>query len=410
MKSRCLPWVTITCIVVAVDAPGLWAIERNDGVEAKFRAMGEEYDRLVETAYAEPSNDQPQYTRDITDEDWLKLYYEQTAKPSPDSQMLPRFLAFAENHSESPLAFDSLAFAIRRGGPATGELHGVPWRIKEQAIEVVMNQHMDDPRIAYIFDMLSGSIPSERTELLLREGLEKSTDPCVRAAAGFALARCLHHRSRYHRRSSQLEGQETIGNSLDRHWKLIVAPYLQENFRYDHEKVSAEIDRLLTHLASDYSDVEASDWEGSGPGNIFLRTVDQEEAKTYGDLARSLMRERSKLAPGKKAPDIIGRDASGEQFQLSDYEGKVVLLTFSANWCAPCKRLYPLQRDLVDRFRDERFVLLSVSRDESVDTLKASLASDEITWRCWWDGLEGPIGALIVSPPTGGFGSGVCTP
>jgi hypothetical protein len=53
--------------------------------------------------------------------------------------------------------------------------------------------------------------------------------------------------------------------------------------------------------------------------------------------------------------------------------------------------MYPLERRLVERFRDQSFVLLSVSRDEHVDTLKSATASGKITWRCWWDGMNGPI-------------------
>ncbi len=76
---------------------------------------------------------------------------------------------------------------------------------------------------------------------------------------------------------------------------------------------------------------------------------------------------------------------------MSDYRGKVVLLTFSADWCGGCVQLYPLERALVERFRDQPFALLSVSRDEKIDTLKESTASGDITWRCWWDGTRGPI-------------------
>ncbi len=35
--------------------------------------------------------------------------------------------------------------------------------------------------------------------------------------------------------------------------------------------------------------------------------------------------------------------------------------------------------------------MLGVNRDEKIDTLKADTDSGEITWRCWWDGMYGPI-------------------
>lgn len=394
MQWKTIAWIAIACLIMAVDAGCDPPKEKVDGdsVEAELRTLGEEYERLLEVSYAVSSGDeQPPYTSDMSDEEWLKNYFEQTSKPNPDTQMVPRFLAFAEDHKESLFAFDALAFVIRRGGPATGELHSTPWKIKEQSIDILLNQHMDDPRIVHVFDCLSGAIPSEKTELFLRKGYENCNDRPMRAAAGFYLARYLHNRSRYHQRSEQLKNQNEIGNSLDRHWKLIVTPYLEKNLPYDDKRVSSEVDRLLAHLVNEYSDIEAQDWQTSGPGSVHLQTVARKEPKSYGHLAQSLMLARSKLALGKKAPEFVGRDSDGKPFGLHDYKGKVVLLTFSANWCGPCKRLYPLQRDLVEEFRDDQFVVLSVSRDESVDTLKSSVSSGEITWRCWWDGLDGPI-------------------
>ena len=82
----------------------------------------------------------------------------------------------------------------------------------------------------------------------------------------------------------------------------------------------------------------------------------------------------------------------GKPFALSDYRGKVVLLTFSGNWCGPCVGMYPEERALVARLKDMPFVLLSVNTDADVGTLSASIASGEVTWRCWWDrGVDGPI-------------------
>ena len=121
------------------------------------------------------------------------------------------------------------------------------------------------------------------------------------------------------------------------------------------------------------------------------------QPKSYADLREHCNSSGTTSWPAS-TPDIEGSDAEGTSFRLSDYRGKVVLLTFSANWCGGCVELYPLQRNLVDTFKNEPFVLLSVSRDESIDTLKSSLASGKVTWRCWWDGMHGPIYEAWNSP------------
>ena len=50
--------------------------------------------------------------------------------------------------------------------------------------------------------------------------------------------------------------------------------------------------------------------------------------KTLGGHRRYPATEIRQLAIGKQAPDIEGVDQDGQQFKLSDYRGKVVLLYF----------------------------------------------------------------------------------
>jgi thiol-disulfide isomerase/thioredoxin len=102
------------------------------------------------------------------------------------------------------------------------------------------------------------------------------------------------------------------------------------------------------------------------------------------------------------SPDITGTDADGINFKLSDYRGKVVVLTFSGNWCGPCRAMYPDERDLVKRLKDQPFAIVSVNTDGERSTLQKSIKAGEITWRCWWDGPKGPICERwnILSYPT----------
>ncbi len=103
------------------------------------------------------------------------------------------------------------------------------------------------------------------------------------------------------------------------------------------------------------------------------------------------MHEVRDLAVGRVAPEIVGEDSEGNAFRLGDFRGKVVLLTFSANWCGYCQAMYPQERGLVERLDENRFVILSVNTDPDRDTLSKLLKDGEITWRCWWDGPKRPI-------------------
>lgn len=397
MRRRKASFLDLFCLAAIFGASACEAAEPAlDPVEKELVKLGEEYRRLEEDERRQLGpNEVSEYSNaEFSDEEWLNRMG--SASPSPDERLLPGFLELAELHADSPFALDALCFAIRRRG-STVNVHGATWQAGERAIDLVAQHHLDDPRMTLILGLLSFQLPSKKAESLLRTALGEGPDRATRAAAGLSLARYIQTQGHHHKMCQEFKRKSRLTN-LDRTLKVFMTPYLEREYPYDPDKASAEIETLLALVIEEYRDVSAGNWAYAGPLKVLVRPDKVAERKTYGELARALLFELNHLVPGKQAPDIEGRDADGNTFRLSDYRGKVVLLTFSANWCGPCRKLYPLERQLVEKFRDDAFAMLSVSMDEKVDTLQASLASGEITWRCWWDGLDGPIYKTWNSP------------
>ena len=165
--------------------------------------------------------------------------------------------------------------------------------------------------------------------------------------------------------------------------------------------MTREARSLFELILRDYADVRAVrlnpamdlDWDartiGKQPQDVEIANL------TLGKLSTLELGELNDLDVGKKAPEIEGKDASGRLFKLTDYLGKVVLLTFSGNWCGPCKSMYAHQRELVKKYAGKPFAILSVNTDEKLDSLLNSISSGEISWRCWWES-GGPSGDLPV--------------
>jgi thiol-disulfide isomerase/thioredoxin len=91
---------------------------------------------------------------------------------------------------------------------------------------------------------------------------------------------------------------------------------------------------------------------------------------------------------GTLAPEIDGEDLDGVRFKLSDYRGKVVVVSFWASWCKPCRNMIPHERALVERFGDKA-VVLGVNIDDDRGAARSAITSQRITWRNWsmagWD-------------------------
>ena len=73
----------------------------------------------------------------------------------------------------------------------------------------------------------------------------------------------------------------------------------------------------------------------------------------------------ARFKKGLPAPDFALPDLDGKMINLVDYRGKVVFLNIWATWCAPCVEEMPSMEKLHQELKNQDFVILAVSIDES---------------------------------------------
>src|SRR5579864_5393061 len=67
------------------------------------------------------------------------------------------------------------------------------------------------------------------------------------------------------------------------------------------------------------------------------------------------------LKVGDVPPDVFGRSSTDKPIHLGDYRGRLVVVSFWATWCVPCRKELPVLVNLEKKATREKVVVLSVN-------------------------------------------------
>lgn len=136
---------------------------------------------------------------------------------------------------------------------------------------------------------------------------------------------------------------------------------------------------IFESLVGEFADVERP------PGGTM-----GEAEEVLGTIAE--IKNLRRFGIGKTLPELSGKDFDGVPMKLSDYRGRVVMLSYWAYWCQSCVQLLPHERSLVREYEQAPFTLIGINGDPDLEEARNRNIQDEITWRSFWDGgREGNI-------------------
>jgi thiol-disulfide isomerase/thioredoxin len=228
-----------------------------------------------------------------------------------------------------------------------------------------------------------GAIKSARAETFLRAAVDGSKNSKVRALCCYSLARY----------------QEILFELARDLRDPVRGPILRRNL----ERLGPSVNRRLEAL-------DAARLEGDARA-FYARTIRefgelQPMGKDYaplGEQARGRLFQMDHLSIGRPVPEAEGEDIDGRPMKLSDFRGKVVVISFWATWCGPCMGLVPKEKALVEKMKGRPFALVGVNGDDDRAKVKEVSAREGITWRSFWNGgrLEGiPVKWGVSGWPT----------
>ena len=225
-----------------------------------------------------------------------------------------KFVDLAAKHPEDPIVLTALRQAVQAVG-STDSAAQIAWETNDsdfssgtsddsaaRTVALILRDHVLSADLGPVIDRMRYGYRMEY-EKCLTAVLEKNPHRDVRALTCLALAQFLNDKLRaLHVAEDRPELSECYDIVFGR-------DYLSALQRLRPADLAARIEQLFERAVNEYGDVK-------------YRTG------TVGETAKSELYDIRHLSVGRVAPDIEGRDQDAEQFKLSDYRGKVVLLYF----------------------------------------------------------------------------------
>jgi thiol-disulfide isomerase/thioredoxin len=95
---------------------------------------------------------------------------------------------------------------------------------------------------------------------------------------------------------------------------------------------------------------------------------------------RSYAPEAGVVAISGTLPDLSGPALTGGHVVPNDYRGKVVVLNFWANWCAPCREEQPDLQAAWERLRGDGVAFVGVNYRDDVNAARAYVDEFGVTY------------------------------
>jgi hypothetical protein len=204
----------------------------------------------------------------------------------------------------------------------------------EKATDVILREHTRNTNLVYLCKELE-RVRHRRSKELLEAILKNNPRTEVRGTACFTLATLLKAEAKY--------GQ--------------------------NKQATAQAEKQFERVIKEFGQVK-------------------QRGYPLADLAKPELSELRRLTIGKPAPEIEGTDLDGQPMKLSDYRGKVVVLTF---WWSGSLCLLPEHRKLGERMAGQPVAFVGVYGDDDLAKGKAEAKEFGITWPSFWDKRDGPI-------------------
>ncbi|SFA73106.1 Peroxiredoxin [Lentibacillus halodurans] len=119
-------------------------------------------------------------------------------------------------------------------------------------------------------------------------------------------------------------------------------------------------------------------------------------------LVSNLTNDQTSIETGAQAPDFrleqINEHNERETVQLSDLEGKGVMLNFWGTWCDPCEDEMPYMESLYPEYKEKGVEIVAVNLDTTKFVVDKFINEYDLTFPVPYDSNKEVMSAYQVGP------------
>jgi peroxiredoxin len=109
---------------------------------------------------------------------------------------------------------------------------------------------------------------------------------------------------------------------------------------------------------------------GDGDDGVANQAVGQASDLRSLGSGPAFSSEQSLVQVGDRALDFALNDLDGNRYELSEMEGRPVVLNFWATWCAPCRIEMPELQAAFEKHQEDGLIMLALDYDEPESTVR----------------------------------------